>query len=219
MSRTKSTRYCSDCGQQLSRPDAIRCASCNRSLRAVTPLYEPNTTGLCRCGCGRPTPIAKRDDRKYGIVKGSPIQFLTGHHRRLSPVDYVIEDRGYTTPCWIWKLALYSTGYGQFSPPGGNGRHTPAHVEMYQRKHGPVPDGLQLDHLCRVRSCCNPDHLEPVTCQVNLRRGAMTRLTCVEVLQIRALEGTMAQTAIGKLFGVSGAHICNILQRKYWGDC
>lgn len=45
------------------------------------------------------------------------------------------------------------------------------HRVVYELVVGPIPDGMQLDHLCRQRACCNPDHLEPVTCLVNVRRG------------------------------------------------
>ena len=54
----------------------------------------------------------------------------------------------------------------------GHGANTmPAHRYAYEELVGPIPEGLQLDHLCRNRSCVNPDHLEPVTCRENLRRG------------------------------------------------
>src|SRR5699024_8246546 len=46
-----------------------------------------------------------------------------------------------------------------------------SHRTMYQAVIGPVPAGLDLDHLCRNRACCNPAHLEPVTRQTNLLRG------------------------------------------------
>ena len=59
-------------------------------------------------------------------------------------------------------------GYGQF---WDGTRLVRAHRFAYEQIVGPIPDGLQLDHLCRVRSCVNPAHLEPVTCQVNLLRG------------------------------------------------
>lgn len=48
-------------------------------------------------------------------------------------------------------------------------RHT--HIWAYEAWIGPVPHGLELDHLCRIPSCCRPDHLEPVTHQVNVLRG------------------------------------------------
>lgn len=46
-----------------------------------------------------------------------------------------------------------------------------AHRVYYEARFGPIPAGLQLDHLCRNRGCVNPDHLEPVTCRENLMRG------------------------------------------------
>jgi hypothetical protein len=50
----------------------------------------------------------------------------------------------------------------------------PVHVAVYELLVGAVPEGLQLDHLCRVRHCCNPRHLEPVTGKENVRRGIVS---------------------------------------------
>lgn len=55
-----------------------------------------------------------------------------------------------------------------------SGRGLRAHRVVYEQVVGPIPDGLVLDHLCRVRCCCNPDHLEPVTHIENIMRGAGT---------------------------------------------
>lgn len=73
-----------------------------------------------------------------------------------------------TETCWLWTAATRGTGYGAFSL---NGRPQGAHRVAYEWEHGPVPDGLDLDHLCRVRNCVRPSHLEPVTRGVNLLRG------------------------------------------------
>lgn len=73
------------------------------------------------------------------------------------------------TECWLWTAARDSKGYGLFYV--GNRVQVRAHRWAYEFMIGPVPDGLQLDHLCRIPSCCNPFHLDPVTCQVNVRRG------------------------------------------------
>src|ERR1019366_4519713 len=71
------------------------------------------------------------------------------------------------TGCWLWTGGLNRGGYGQFMTPPC----TVAHRVAYELFVGPIPEGLQLDHLCRVRSCVNPQHLEPVSQQENIRRG------------------------------------------------
>lgn len=70
--------------------------------------------------------------------------------------------------CWLWDAGKTTAGYGIF----WNGTTMQAaHIFSYQMFRGPVPEGLQLDHLCRVRHCVNPQHLEPVTQMENMRRG------------------------------------------------
>ena len=71
--------------------------------------------------------------------------------------------------CWLWTAGVNKHGYGKFYV---DGKTVGAHKFAYESKYGRVPTGLHLDHKCRVRSCCNPDHLEPVTCQENILRGA-----------------------------------------------
>jgi hypothetical protein len=70
--------------------------------------------------------------------------------------------------CWLWNGAIVSSGYGCFWSAG---RAVGAHRWSYQRIVGPIPSGLHLDHLCRVRNCVNPAHLEPVTQAENTLRG------------------------------------------------
>lgn len=77
------------------------------------------------------------------------------------------------TGCWEWTGSIFtSSGYAQFSPsripPHGT---TTAHRFAYMEFVGPIPCGLVLDHLCRVRHCVNPGHLEPVTQRENIVRG------------------------------------------------
>ena len=75
---------------------------------------------------------------------------------------------GRAEDCWLWQGARDSKGYGHF---GLGGRTLRVHRFVYELVHGAVPDGHDLDHLCRVRHCANPAHLEPVTRRENLRRG------------------------------------------------
>jgi hypothetical protein len=71
-------------------------------------------------------------------------------------------------PCWLWTAFINTDGYGKFR---WQGEMRLAHRVAYEQLFGPVPDGLELDHLCRNHACCNPTHLEPVTHGENVRRG------------------------------------------------
>ena len=70
--------------------------------------------------------------------------------------------------CWVWTGEILEHGYGRVS--WGPHRY-PAHRVAYELYVGPIPEGMQLDHLCRNRRCVNPAHVEPVTCRENLLRG------------------------------------------------
>jgi hypothetical protein len=72
--------------------------------------------------------------------------------------------------CWEWTGRRSSRGYGAFDLSAR--QSAPAHRVLYELLVGPIPAGLELDHLCRVRHCVRPDHLEPVTHQENCRRAA-----------------------------------------------
>jgi hypothetical protein len=70
--------------------------------------------------------------------------------------------------CWLWTGGKARGGYGKFS---SRGKTRLAHRYAYEQFIAAIPPGKQLDHLCRNRACCNPLHLEPVTCKENLMRG------------------------------------------------
>lgn len=118
-------------------------------------------------------------------------------------VRHVEEDRGFKTPCWIWQLKKSpATGYGTFRI---NGRDLLAHRWSYEQHRGPIPDGLQIDHLCRVRECINPDHLEPVTPKENTRRSTVAKLSAEQAAMIYTLAkpDEFSNAAIGRWFNVT----------------
>ena len=81
----------------------------------------------------------------------------------------ISQDSSYNgTPCWLWTGSLNNRMYGQFS---FRGKTTTAHRVAYILFVGEIPDGLCVDHLCRVTKCVNPGHLEPVTQRENVSRG------------------------------------------------
>lgn len=70
------------------------------------------------------------------------------------------------TGCWLWLGTLSDNGYGIYA-------HRRAHRIAFEQMKGGIPPGLDLDHLCRVRCCVNPEHLEPVTRKENCRRSPL----------------------------------------------
>lgn len=80
-----------------------------------------------------------------------------------------------TDACWNWTGSKNVSGYGKFWTD--DGRTVRPHRWAYEHAVGPVPEGLQLDHLCRNRGCVRPDHLEAVTGKINSSRGENGRKT------------------------------------------
>ena len=78
--------------------------------------------------------------------------------------------------CWVWTGAKNSGGYGTVNVAGRTCR---AHRFAFEFCRGPIAGDLSLDHLCRIKACVNPDHLEPVTHQENMRRHFATVTHCV----------------------------------------
>lgn len=80
-------------------------------------------------------------------------------------------------PCWMWNAYRNRNGYGMFglAPVAINGvwRYVLAHRWLFEQVKGPIPTGMELDHLCRVPACVNPDHLESVTHTENMRRAEL----------------------------------------------
>lgn len=133
--------------------------------------------GYCHCGCGEKTPIARHSDAFHGYIAGEPMRFAAPGHRLY--VRRPVADRfwekvdkngpimpGMSTPCWVWTAKIGSGGYGRFWL---DGKDALAHRVAYRLLVGPIPGGLEIDHVCKNRRCVR--HLEAVTSRENTRRS------------------------------------------------
>lgn len=77
--------------------------------------------------------------------------------------------------CWLWMAYCKPNGYAQFGFERGNVQY--GHRVAYQALVGAIPEGMYIDHLCRVRSCVNPMHMEIVTPRENIVRGDCPAVT------------------------------------------
>jgi hypothetical protein len=98
---------------------------------------------------------------------------------RRTPIDVRLWARvDKSGTCWTWTGPTSEGGYGVISTGGREGLLVRTHRLAYELLVGPIPDGLHIDHLCKVRRCCNPEHLEPVTQAENNRRAWANHATC-----------------------------------------
>lgn len=159
----------------------------------------------CECGCG--TPLAAP---AYPCLQR---RFISGHNARTNedPLRWDEDPSG----CWRWQKTLNHAGYGVARVKG---QTYMAHRAVYQRLVGSIPEGMQLDHLCRNRWCVNPAHMDVVTPAENTRRSRTAKLSVEQVLEIRRLAttGSLTQAAIAARFGISQPHVSAIKHSARW---
>lgn len=169
--------------------------------------------GFCHCGCGQKTAIAKETDSNRKHVKGKPMLFISGHNRRSKKPKYIVDEK---SGCWIWQRTKNKKGYGRARDADGN--PAAAHQIAYQEANGPIPEGLQIDHLCGNPSCVNPDHLEAVTLTENIRRS---RVATIDIEKARLIKSDLKSMVVGEVaskHGVSNGLVSAIKRGVTWRD-
>jgi hypothetical protein len=103
-------------------------------------------------------------------VEAAFVQLSEGSAPMTPSLDYIFsratEDS--SRGCWIWNLSLNRGGYATIKRRDGT---YSIHRVVYEQARGEIPDGFDIDHLCRTRNCVNPWHMEPVSRRVNVGRG------------------------------------------------
>jgi hypothetical protein len=84
-------------------------------------------------------------------------------------------DKNGPNGCWLWTGSCTPGGYGKFGLGRADEGLVYAHRWSWEQANGPIPEGAHIDHLCRVRNCVNPEHLEAVTPQENHERQTQTK--------------------------------------------
>lgn len=143
-------------------------------------MYPHDTTsipiGLCHCGCGQPTKIARQTRTAIGHIKGQPTHFLSGHNSRIDhprkpssfqirfwskvnkdgPIPAHCPEIGH---CWLWTGRPDTDGYGHLRLGGKGSNATTAHRVSWIIHFGLIPEGLYVCHHCDTPLCIRPEHL------------------------------------------------------------
>lgn len=185
----------------------------------------------CQCGCGGEVALAKRTNAALGHVKGQPVRFIPGHHRKGAfgsleeRFQSRVDVRG-PEECWPWTGPCVQAGYGVLWRDGNN---YGAHRVAWELANGPIPKGLFICHHCDNPPCCNPAHLflgtqaendADRTMKGRSSRGARhpdSKLNenAVRVIRRRFAAGEHAHDLAAE-FGVSKTTLWQAATRKTW---
>lgn len=120
-----------------------------------------------------------------------------------------------TDTCWLWTGYIAESGYGNYINRHFNSSRP--HIIAFELIEGLIPDGLELDHVCKIKSCVRPheEHVEAVSHTINVRRSSVAKLTDQDVAQIRFLCAVgVAQAAVAKQYEISQPTVSKIKNRK-----
>lgn len=166
------TKSCERCGVSIAKPRKYSARQWAELRFCSEPCRRPKAPACLIEACERP---ARGTHGYCGLHRQRVATHGDPMHRRWPSALARLLAKVRFGDCWEWTARRSpETGYGQ---AWANGTQRLAHRAVYELMVGPIPDGLQLDHLCRNRACVNPDHLEPVTStESNRRMHAARRL-------------------------------------------
>lgn len=163
---------------------------------------------FCECGCG---------ERVY--PRPPKTRWKRGHNprKRTDPLSFYSKNKN---GCWIWNGPISVKRNGGYGTCMVNRKTRFAHTVVYEKLIGPIPPGLELDHLCRTRSCVNPKHLEPVSHAENCRRGKVAKLSLSDAETIRKIYRLRSHdrnlSVLAKMYNVKLGTIHAVIAGKTW---
>ena len=134
---------------------------------------------------------------------------------RISFSERMHQNAAYDHGCIMWTGRVDRDGYGFFSREWeGRATTVRTHRAAYEEQFGPIPNGMQIDHLCRNRRCCNPLHLEAVSPQGNTIRGASP--SAHNAMATHCCRGHEFSVSNTRIDPASGARMCRQCDRDRW---
>ena len=129
-----------------------------------------------------------------------------------------VDASGGPAACWPWRGWVNDHGYGIVATTRRpRAVHIRAHRIAYELTHRvPIPEGLTIDHLCRVRHCVNPAHLDVVTKGVNVRRGETTAARHAETMVCPYGHAYDTENTVWKADGSRGCRVCMRRRSREW---
>jgi hypothetical protein len=194
----------------------------------VTPILlvrqYRNGQPLCMCGCGSVPKQHRYTQVSRGLTKGNYYLYCSGHNKRRhwTGPNWIEEDRGFGTSCWIWQRAIDpKLGYGHTTL---NGEQIRVHRAAYIEARGEIPKGYDVHHRCAIPACVNPDHLEALPradhAQSEVDPRSKLNREQVREMRLRTAVLTCGHETAAKIlapdYGVSEMCVLGILRRRHW---